>query len=81
MKPKFIDDIFLIWPHGEETLTEFIHMINNQHPTIKFTEEYSRTEIPFLDTLVFKEDNKLLTKVYHKKQIKNNTYITNQATH
>ena len=71
LKPKFfkrfIDDIFLIWPHGEETLTEFKQMINNHHPTIKFTEEHSTTEIPFLDTLVFKECNKLLTKVYHKK--------------
>ena len=25
-------------------------------------------EIPFLDTLVFKEDNKLKTRVYHKKK-------------
>ena len=30
-------------------------------------EEHSNKEIPFLDTLVFKEDNKLKTKVYHKK--------------
>ena len=71
LKPKFfkrfIDDIFLIWPHGEDTLTEFIHMINNYHPTIKFTEEHSTTEISFLDTLDFKEGNKLLTKVCHKK--------------
>ena len=41
-------------------------MINNHHPTIKFT-EHSNKEIPFLDTLVSKEDNKLKTKVYHKK--------------
>ena len=37
LKPKvfrrFIDDIFLIWPHGEDTLQEFLQMINSHHPT------------------------------------------------
>ena len=70
-KPKFfkrfIDDIFIIQSHGQVKLRDFIHLINNHHPTIKFTEEHSIKEIPFLDTLVFKEDNKLKTRVYHKK--------------
>ena len=75
---RFIDDIFLIWPHGEEELQKFLQMINHHHKTIKFTEEHSIKEIPFLDTLVYKENGKLLTKVYHKKkQTKNSTYITN----
>ena len=64
---RFIDDIFLIWPHGEKQLQDFLQMINSHHLTIKFTEEHSKTEIPFLDTLVYKETGKLLTKVYHKK--------------
>ena len=34
---------------------------------IKFTEEHSIKEIAFLDTLVYKENGRLLTKVYHKK--------------
>ena len=73
---RFIDDIFLIWPHGEE-LQKFLQMINHHHKTIKFTEEHSNKETPFLDTLVYKENGKLLTKVYHKKWTKNSTYITN----
>ena len=64
---RFIDDIFLIWPHGEKQLQDFLQMINSHHKTIKFTEEHSKTEIPFLDTLVYKENGKLLTKVYHKR--------------
>ena len=64
---RFIDDIFLIWLHGEKQLQDFLQMINSHHKTIKFTEEHSKTEIPFLDTLVYKENGKLLTKVYHKK--------------
>ena len=64
---RFIDDIFLIWPHREEQLQKFLKMINTHHKTIKFTEEQSKQQIAFLDTLVYKEDGKLLTKVYHKK--------------
>ena len=58
---RFIDDIFLIWPHGEEELQKFLEMINNHHKMIKFTEEHSTKEIAFLDTLVCKENGKLLT--------------------
>ena len=40
-KPKFwlrfIDDLFIIWPHGEEELEKFNTFINSHHPTIKFT--------------------------------------------
>ena len=71
LKPKtwlrFIDDIFMIWPHGIQELVIFMEILNNQHPTIKFTYEYSVKEISFLDTIVYKTDsNKLYTKVFHK---------------
>ena len=51
LKPKtclrFTDDIFMIWPHGIQTLTLFMDMINSHNPTIKFTYEYHTQEIPF----------------------------------
>ena len=70
-KPKtllrFIDDIFMIWPHGTQTLKQLINMINSYHPTIKFTCDYNKWEIPFLDTILYKtEDNQLFTRDYHK---------------
>ena len=70
----------MIWPHGEEILKEFKQLINNHHPTIKFTEEHRTIEIPFLDTTGFKENCKLKTKVYHKKQTRNNISITDHIT-
>ena len=70
VKPKlwkrFIDDIFMIWTEGETKLQEFLTFLNNFHPTIKFTSESSQTQLAFLDTLVIKEENRLITKVYHK---------------
>ena len=46
---KYIDDIFFIWEHGEESLENFLNQLNSFHPTIKFTAEYSKETINFLD--------------------------------
>ena len=83
MKPKtwlkFIDDIFMIWPHSIQTLTLSMDMKNSHHPTIKFTYDYHKQEIPFLDTIVYKtEGNKLFTRNYHKPT--DNIYISIQPT-
>ena len=46
---RYIDDIFFIWEHGEESLRVFIDQVNLFHPTIKFTAEYSKKEDNYLD--------------------------------
>ena len=46
---KYIDDIFFIWEHDEESLEIFIGQVNMFHPTIKFMAEYSKEEVNFLD--------------------------------
>ena len=46
---RYIDDIFFIWEHGEESLENFLNKLNSLHPTIKFTAEYSKETIYFLD--------------------------------
>ena len=62
----FIDDIFLIWPHGMNSLTKFIEHLNTVHPTIKFTSDISETRISFLDLTIYKEQSKLYTRLYTK---------------
>ena len=49
---RFIDDIFLIWTQGEDSLKDFVNYLNNLQPTIKFTSETSTESINFLDTTV-----------------------------
>ena len=49
---RFIDDVFLIWTHGEEKLTSFINHLNSSHETIKFTSEQSRDRMSILDVQV-----------------------------
>ena len=64
---RFIDDIFMIWTHGKESLLQFYNFLNDLHPTIKFDIEYSTQEIHFLDpTIYFNKDNKLESTLYVK---------------
>jgi hypothetical protein len=64
---RFLDDIFLIWTHGQTDLEVFIERINSFHPNIKFTHQYSPTKATFLDVSIVKNsDNKLETNVFEK---------------
>ncbi|GJQ72970.1 hypothetical protein Trydic_g1609 [Trypoxylus dichotomus] len=73
MKPKcwytYVDDTFVIWPHGPRTLEEFLQHINRQHANINFTMEIEEdVNLPFLDLLMERTDsNKLGHSVYRKK--------------
>ena len=49
---RYTDDIFFIWEHGENKLKSFLDKINKVHPTIKFTDEWSKTFINFLDVTI-----------------------------
>ena len=62
----FIDDIFLVWLHGEEKLSEFINFLNGAHHSLKFTAEWSKEKINFLDVQVIREGTKLMTDLYSK---------------
>ena len=39
---RYIDDIFMLWQHGEKELEKFLKFRNCHHPTIKLTANYSR---------------------------------------
>ena len=63
---RYIDDIFLLWTHGEEKLNDLTTYLNNLHPTIKFTCSLSYNEIPFLDVKVMLLNGRLETDLYVK---------------
>ena len=78
---RYVDDTFVIWPHGEAELESFHNHINNQHSNIKFTKEVERkSSIPFLDVLVNRKGPRLLTTVYHK-PTHTNRYINYNSNH
>lgn len=61
---RYIDDILMVWTHGEETLVEFSKYLNNIHPIIKFTSERSTTSISLLDVNIQLCDGKIETYLY-----------------
>ena len=63
---RYIDDIFFIWEHGEESLQEFINEINSFHPTIKFTADWSKEKVNFLDVEVTLKNSVLSTDLFVK---------------
>ena len=44
---RYIDDIFLIWMHGEAELKNFMEGLNNFLPKLQFTYESSIKEFHF----------------------------------
>ena len=51
---RYTDDIFMMREHGNEELQKFLDAFNYYHFIIKFTTEYSRAQISFLNVTVTK---------------------------
>ena len=77
---RYLDEIFCIWTQGSQNLNELFNCINSLHPTIKFTMDYSTTEINFLGVTVTKVGNKLETDLYRKPS-DTHQYLYNQSCH
>ena len=63
---RYIDDIFMIWTHGEEKLNTFFTAFNNFAPPIKLDWEISKPSINFLDTTCSIQAGKIETTLYTK---------------
>ena len=64
---RFLDDIFFIWMHGEQRLREFLNFINSYYNTIKYTWDWSMSQVSFLDVTISKDvGGSVFTDVYSK---------------
>ena len=83
---RYIDDIFFIWNNDENSLNEFIHFAQTYSESqgmrskINFTVNHSVEEVSFLDVLVKKKGNKLVTSVYSK-PTDSHLYLSQQSNH
>ena len=57
---------FFIWEHGEGSLEKFLNKLHSFHPTIKFTAEYSKETINFLDVNIRLVGRELMTDLFVK---------------
>ena len=77
---RYIDDIFMIWTDGEDSLNDFLAHCNNQNKNIQFEQTISNTSIPFLDVSVTLEGGKLTTDLYCKSTDKHQ-YLYHTSCH
>ena len=78
---RYVDDTFVIWPHGQEKLTEFLNHLNRLHNKIKFTMQKEEGHLPFLDIDIYrKTDGSLGHKVY-RKPTHTNLYLHQNSHH
>jgi hypothetical protein len=57
---RYVDDTFVIWPHGQEKLTEFLNYLNGLHNKIQFTMEKEKGHLPFLDIDIYRKTDRHL---------------------
>lgn len=63
---RYLDDCFIVWNSGENNLSVFKNILNELNPDIKFTVDESLNRISFLDILLTKQDEVIMTDVYYK---------------
>ena len=63
---RYIDDIFLIWTHGQEKQKVFLEDLNKFHPNLKFTSDLSEENVAFLDLKVKLKQGKIETGLHVK---------------
>ena len=64
---RYVDDTFVIWPHGEQNLQSFHTHLNQMSANIDFTiEKEEEGRRAFLDVLVTRSGDQLSTAVYRK---------------
>ena len=64
---RYIDDIFFVWAHGEESLQQFLEYLNGFHPGPRFASEFSAHQVNFLDVIVKLQENEFFIDLYCKK--------------
>jgi hypothetical protein len=64
---RYVDDTFVIWPHGQDKLKDSLNYLNGINNNIQFTMEVEEGHLPFLDIDTYiKRDGSLGHKVYRK---------------
>ncbi|KAJ4448198.1 hypothetical protein ANN_10212 [Periplaneta americana] len=79
---RYVDDTFVIWKHGRRTLEDFLLHLNSQHEQIQFTMETEKDgQLPFLDVLVYRQENGALGHKVYRKPTHTDRYLHKDSNH
>lgn len=77
---RFIDDLFILWDGNEEEAKAFVEILNSNPWDIKFTLNFGRDKIEFLDLVVSHDSEKFITSTYFK-AVDINSYLDYSSGH
>jgi hypothetical protein len=78
----YVDDTFVIWPHGPEELNDFLNHANSIHPNTQFTMKNELDgHLPFLDIDIYTEDQMATWVTLYRKLTYTNMYLTAESHH
>ena len=79
---RYVDDIFIIYQHDDNCFSDFLDILNNFIPTLKFTTEIEENKkLPFLDVLVHHTENNDFKFSVYRKNTNTESYIHNFSYH
>ena len=78
---RFIDDIFMAWPYSVSELQDFVSYLNSINESIQFTYKYSENSIDFLDVVIDKNSDGVLTTDLHIKDTDTHQLLHNKSCH
>ncbi|KAK5645629.1 hypothetical protein RI129_004093 [Pyrocoelia pectoralis] len=86
LKPKcwfrYVDDIFIIWPHGLQDLDGFLSHLNGINNSIQFTMELeTNNSLPFLDLLITRNNDNNFNYSVYRKPTHTNRYLNANSHH
>ena len=62
----FLDECYAVLRSSQISPEELLLTLNSINPSIQFTMEYSKDQIPFLDILIKRNENGIWMDLYHK---------------
>ncbi|XP_038052349.1 uncharacterized protein LOC119725058 [Patiria miniata] len=79
---RYVDETFVVWPHGPDTLQDFLQYINKQHTSISFTmEQEQHGTIPFLDVKISRNPDGTLGHSVYMKPTHTDRYLYQRSFH
>jgi hypothetical protein len=79
---RCVDDTCIVWPHGLESLMQFLEHMNNVHPNIKFTMETENdNRLPFLDILIERRAGRSLGHSVYRKPTHTDLFLSGRSHH
>ena len=63
---RYLDDCFLVWNDTWGDVFEFHDLLNNLHPSIKFTMEQNYDGLAFVDIFIKRKGSSIITDIYYK---------------